>query len=241
MPNLLEGRFTRERAVSLLAGAIHYLGILCDTLRASPYVNEWRSLVEARATLAVLQARLRWGVSVNLVLNQRNWLHPVVLPDNFPLKSGHKLWMRREGFIFVGPPIVELFDLETPSGNFKEIKTVAELAQVIGEVNTKEHALGFVEFFSSEPTMYSLKPNRFSGIVPVDSVYRMPSSLARLLTPPNIEKVGGQWIIERDLFLYPNRLVRSQETISQTGAYTSGIKQVLSEGDEVAKLLPYYE
>lgn len=171
-----------------------------------------------------------------------------ILPVGFPLKSGHKLYMEYDTSIV---PMAKLFDLEASSGNLTQVKTVDELSKLTGQINAKEQALAFVKFFTSEPTRHLLKPNPFSGIEPSDSYVKMTGSLTRLLTSAKIDRIDGQWVIERDLLLYPNwtsqklqtpaQLVRSHETMSQAGTYTFNIKQVLSEGDEVNTLLPYYE
>ncbi len=150
-------------------------------------------------------------------------------------------------------PQGKLFDWEASSWNLTQVKTADELAKLIGQIDTKEQALAFVKFFTSSPTRHLLKPNPFSGIEPEDSYAPMPSSLSRLLTPAAADKADDRWVIERDLLLYPNqtnnvvqesqtaaRLVRSKETISQTGTYTFSAEQVLLEGDQVNNLLPYY-
>lgn len=182
-----------------------------------------------------------------------------LLSVDFPLKSGHKLYMEYDASIV---PMGKLFD-EEKYGGFGEhaieilstqIKGVDELSGIIGQISTKEQASAFVKFFTSEPTRHLLKPNPFLGIEPSDwyvqTIVQMPSSLSKLLTPAKIDKVGGQWVIERDLLMYPNwenqkqqtpaQLVRSRETISQAGTYTFSISRVLAEGDEVNNLLPYY-
>ena len=169
---------------------------------------------------------------------------------DFPLKSGHKLYMEYDASI---APMGSLFDLEISSGNLKQIKTVNELSELISAIRTKEEALALAEFFTSEPTKFLLTSNPFSGIEPSDSIRQggqMPDSLTRLMTKTSVELRNGQWIIERDLLMYPNwanqkqqtpaQLVRSHETISQIGSYTFGISKVLAEGDEINKFLPYY-
>ncbi|MBI2409947.1 hypothetical protein HYV30_02790 [Candidatus Kaiserbacteria bacterium] len=175
-------------------------------------------------------------------------LNGKILSVNFPLKSGHKLYMEYDASIV---PMGKLFDLEVSSGNITQVKGVDELSLITGQVNTKEQASAFVKFFTTEPTRHLLKPNPISGIEPSDSYAQMPSSISKLLTPAKIDKVGGQWVIERDLLLYPNwanqqqktpaQLVRSRETISQAGAYAFNISRVLAEGNEVNNLLPYYD
>ena len=171
-----------------------------------------------------------------------------ILPVGFPLKSGHKLYMEYDASIV---PMGKLFDLEVSSGNLTQVKTVDELSKLTGQINAKEQALAFVKFFTSEPTRHLLKPNPFSGIEPSDSYVKMTGSLTRLLTSAKVDRIDGQWVIERDLLLYPNwtsqklqtpaQLVRSLETLSQAGTYTFNIKQVLAEGDGVNALLPYYK
>lgn len=170
------------------------------------------------------------------------------LSISFPLKSGHKLYMEYDASIV---PTGKLFNLEVSSGNVIQIKDVGELSLVTGQINTKEQAFAFVKFFTTEPTRHLLKPNPISGIEPSDSYAQIPSSLSKFLTSAKIDKVDGQWVIERDLLLYPNwvnqqqqapaQLVRSLETISQTGTYTFNISKVFAEGNEVNNLLPYYD
>lgn len=171
------------------------------------------------------------------------------LPVSFPLKLGHKLYMEYDPSIV---PTGKLFDLETSSGNLTQVETVDELSKITGTISTKEQALAFAEFFTSIPAMF-LDQNPLSGIEPSHPYARerMPSSLSRLLTPAKVDKVSGQWVIERDLLMYPNQanqqqqtpaqLVRSRETISPTGTYTFSVSKVLAEGKEVNNLLPYYQ
>lgn len=174
---------------------------------------------------------------------------------NFPLISGHRLYMEYDASIV---PMGKLFDLEVSSRNIIQIKGVDELSRIIGQISTKEQALAFVKFFTSYPTRFLLKPNPFHGIEPSDTVserpYRqMSDSLTRLMTTTNIELRNGQWVIERDLLMYPKypnradqkkqtpaQLVRSFETISKTGTYIFSVGKVLAEGDEIRKFLPYY-
>ncbi len=170
------------------------------------------------------------------------------LPVNFPLKSGNKLYMEYDASIV---PIGRLFNLEAWRGNLTQIRSVDELSRITGQMNTKGQVLSFVKFFTSEPTRHLLKPNPLLGIEPGDSHAQIPDALSKLLTPTKIDKIDGQWIIERDLLLYPRKetpqqktpaqLVRSRETISQTGVYTFSIGKVLAEGAEVNNLLPYYD
>ncbi len=148
-------------------------------------------------------------------------------------------------------PIGKLFDLEISSGNIVQIKSVTELSGITGQIGTKEQASAFVKFFTSEPTRHLLKPNPVLGIVPSDSPMQLPSSLANLLTSTKVDVINGQWVIERDLLMYPTwanqkqqtpaQMVRSHETISRTGTYTFSVSKVLAEGNEVDNLLPYYE
>jgi len=175
-----------------------------------------------------------------------------LLSVNFPLKSGHKLYMEYDASIV---PMGKLFDLEVSSGNITQVKGVDELSLITGKISTKEQALAFVKFFTSEPTEFLLKPNPLSGLEPSDERRQggqIPSSLTRLMTTANVELRDGQWVIERDLLMYPNwwtnqkqqilaQLIRSRETISQTGTYTFSVGKVLAEGDEINKFLPYYE
>jgi len=174
-----------------------------------------------------------------------------LLSVNFPLKSGHKLYMEFDESIV---PVGKLFDLEVSSRNITQVKGVDELSRITGQISTKEQALAFVKFFTSAPTKFLLKPNPLSGIEPSDERRQggqMPNSLTRLMTATNVELRDGQWVIERDLLMYPDwadqkqqppaQLVRSHETISQTGTYTFGIGKVLTEGDEINKFLPYYQ
>ncbi len=174
-----------------------------------------------------------------------------LLSVNFPLKSGHKLYMEYDASIV---PMGKLFDLEASSGNITQVKGVDELSRITGQISTKEQALAFVKFFTSEPTEFLLKPNPISGIEPSDERRQggqMPNSLTRLMTTTKIELRDGQWVIERDLLMYPNwanqkqqtpaQLVRSHETISQTGTYTFSVGKVLAEGGEINKFLPYYQ
>jgi hypothetical protein len=168
-----------------------------------------------------------------------------LLSVNFPLKSSHELYMEYDESIV---PMGELFDLEVSSGNITQVKSVDELSLITGQITTEEQALAFVKFFTSEPTKFLLKPNPVSGI---ESSDEGPNSLTRLMSPVSIELNNGQWVIERDLLMYPNwanqkqqtpaQLVRSREIISQTGIYTFSIGKVLAEGDEIDKFLPYYE
>ena len=105
-----------------------------------------------------------------------------------------------------------------------------------------------------DSTRFLLKPNPISGIEPSDPSRQggqMPDSLTRLMTKTSVELSNGQWVIERDLLMYPNwtnqkqqtpaQLVRSHETISQTGNYTFSIGKVLAGGNEINKFLPYYQ
>lgn len=174
-----------------------------------------------------------------------------LLSVNFPLKSDHKLYMEYDASII---PMGGLFDLEVSIGNVIQIRGVDELSRLTGKIDTKEQALAFVRFFTSEPTKFLLKPNPILGIEPSDKRRRdgqMPNSLTRLMTTENVELRDGQWVIERDLLMYPSwvnqkqqtpaQLVRSHETISQTGTYTFGIGNVLAEGDEINKFLLYYQ
>ena len=174
-----------------------------------------------------------------------------LLSVNFPLKSGHKLYMEYDASIV---PMGKLFDLEVSSENITQVKSVDELSRITGQISTKEQALAFVKFFTSELTGFLLKPNPISGIEPSDERKQggqMPNSLTRLMTTANIELRDGQWVIERDLLMYPNwanqkqqtpaQLVRSHEIISQAGTYTFGIGKVLAEGDEINRFLLYYE
>jgi hypothetical protein len=151
-------------------------------------------------------------------------------------------------------PMGKLFDLEVSSGNIIQIKGVDELFRITGLISTKEQALAFVEFFTSDPTRFLLNPNPLSGIEPSDERRpggQMPNSLTRFMTAPHVELRDGQWVIERDLLLYPvwanlkqqtpAQLVRSRETISQTGTYSFSIGNVLAEGNEINNFLPYYQ
>jgi len=150
-------------------------------------------------------------------------------------------------------PMGKLFDLEVSSGNVIQIKNVDELSRIAGKISAGEQALAFVEFFTSSPTKFLLN-SPISGIEPSDESRQggqMPNSLTRLMTTANIELRDGQWVIERDLLMYPDwadqkqqppaQLVRSHEIISQAGTYTFGIGKVLAEGDEINSFLLYYE
>lgn len=171
-----------------------------------------------------------------------------LLSVNFPLKSGHELYMEYDERVV---PSGWLFDLEVSSGKIIQIKNVDELSRVVDRIDTVEQASAFVNFFTSKPSRFLLQLDPFEGIEPSDAVMKIPSSPSKLLTPAKIDKVGGQWVIERDLLMYPVwvseeyqipvRLVRSHETISQTGMYSFSISKVLAAGNQVPYLLPYYE
>lgn len=174
-----------------------------------------------------------------------------LLSVNFPLKSGHKLYMEYDAS---SVPIEKLFDLEVSSGNITQVKNVDELTRITDQIKNKEQALAFVKFFTSAPTGFLLESDPVSGIEPSDESRQggqMPNSLTRLMSPASIELSNDQWVIERDLLMYPNwanqkqqtpaQLVRSHETISQTGTYTFSIGKVLAEGNEINNFLPYYE
>ncbi len=168
------------------------------------------------------------------------------LSVNFPLKTGISLYMEYDASIV---PMGKLFDLEASSGNIVQVKSADELLKLTGQFNTREEALAFVKFFTTDPTRFLLS-SPVSGIELSDPFAHMPSSLVGLLSHPKIDKIGEQWVIERDLIMYPNytnqqktqaQLIRSHETISQIGIYTFSISKVLAEGGEVNNLLPYYE
>jgi len=160
-----------------------------------------------------------------------------ILSVKFPLKNGHELYYEYNSNMNQAA----LF--ENSGIKFRQIKTAEELAALVDSINTKEEALAYVKFFSSLLARFSLRNDPCChGVEPT----HITDSLASLLNSTSIEENSGQFVIERDLLLYPEgdkkaRLVRSKEVVSKAGTYTFTIKQILSEGDQVNQHLPYYD
>ncbi|MBI3997273.1 MAG: hypothetical protein HY352_06415 [Candidatus Omnitrophica bacterium] len=167
---------------------------------------------------------------------------PKPLPVRFPLKPGHELALEFDASIL---PFGRLFDVNPSNGTRRQLTTVQELLQIVGPISSADEAIAFVQFLTDYPTRFILK-KPFSGIEPSETIHPAPEELLRLMTPTQVEENGEDWIIERDLLLYPSapepaRLVRTRERVSKTGDYYFKVGRVLLEGVEVNQLLPYYK
>lgn len=162
-----------------------------------------------------------------------------------PIKAGHRLYWEYEA-AFV--PSGRLYDLDLSSKEFRQIKSFEELSPLVGTLENQIQAEAFVKFITSTPARHLLESYPFRGIEPHDTYLQIPEPIAKLLYPTRVEPQDGGWLIERDLFLYPDnasqapaRFVRARETISKDNQYSFNIVKVIMEGDSINALLPYYK
>jgi len=170
------------------------------------------------------------------------------------LKEGYSLYIKTEEGC---KPIQACSQLIAKKGN-REIKidTIGDLSQVIDEVRNEDEALALVNFFTSESYGFLFKDSSCRTLQKKTSPEQKFLAVdeetynAWKLEEPRVEQKDNRFHITRFLVCYPQfeagekteaQLVKVHEAVDKTGKYERIRKEVVAEGPDVNKLLPYYK
>lgn len=170
------------------------------------------------------------------------------------LKPGYSLYIKTEEGC---QPIQACSQLMAKKDD-QEIKidTVEGLSQIIEEVRDEQEALALVSFFTSESYGFLFKDSLCRTLEKKTSpdqkflVVDEETYQAWRLEEPKVEQKDDQFHITRFLACYPRfdtaekteaQLIKVYEVVDKVGKYELTSKEMIVEGHEVQKLLPYYK